>query len=249
MSTPGPDLSVPCLRCSRPSAPHGEHHLEHRGSGGRGPKAPEIAHERVPLCRGCHDDHHAELFDFAKKDGFYVGTKGEFRSPVAFDNDSPDKRLWEVDKLTAEWHEADDAVVHCYKVQCQDAFAIEQRIGWMPEWWKQAAKQLSKESKSPVDWHRVYDRVSSWKTFELLLGGGPAWDAVLLLGEKGRRAVCAHKDPQWALDTAVVARLGGDTVAETVRLVKGGDSDEPKTERHVCGEGEGCGHEHRRKGD
>jgi hypothetical protein len=200
----------------------------------------------VPLCRGCHDDHHAKLFDFAKKDGFYVGTKGEFRSPIAFDNDSPDKRLWEVEKLAADWHGADEEAVGWYREQCSDAFAVEERIGWMQDWWLQAAKQLSKDAAVPMDWHLVYDRVSSWKTFELLLGGGPAWEAVLLLGEKGRRAVCAHEDPQWALDTAVVARLGGSTVAQVVRLLKSGEiSDEPKTERCTCPD---CGTEHR-KGD
>ena len=247
MKTPGPDLFVPCLRCSQPSAPHGEHHREHRGMGGRGPKAPEIAHETDPLCRGCHDAHHREEFRYDKKGGFYVGTKGEFRSPVAFDNDSPDKRRWEVEKLADDWHQADEDAVECYQRQCGDAYAVKERIGWMRDWWIEAAKQLAKDAAKPMDWHLVFDRVSSWETFEVALGGGPAWKDVLLLGVKARQAVCAHKNPQWALDTAVVARLAGDTVASVVKLLKiGARSDEPKTpEMCTCV----CGDTHTKKGD
>ena len=117
----------------------------------------------------------------------------------------------------------------------------------MPEWWIEAAKQLTKNEDRPVAWQAVYDRVRSYQTFECILGGGAVWQDVYLLGEKGRRAVCAHDDPQWALDTAVVARLGGSTVAQTVRLLKGGgDSDEPKAETCTCNK---CGHEHTKKGD
>lgn len=250
MKTPGPDLFVACLHCSQPSAPHGEHHPEHKKMGGRGPKAPATAHERDPLCRNCHDAHHREEFRYAKKDGFYIGIEGgDFRSPVAFDNDSPDKRLWEVEKLADDWHQADEDAVRAYQEQCGGAFAVKERIGWMQDWWLEAAKQLSKDAALPMDWHLVYDRVRSWETFEVLLGGGPAWDAVLLLGEKGRRAVCAHADPRWALDAAVVARLGGSTVAQVVKLLKSGDSDTSEKETCVCGEGEGCGHEHKRKGE
>jgi hypothetical protein len=218
--------------------------------GGRGWKAPESARIRDPICRGCHDAHHAGDFDYDEKDGFYVGTKGEFRSPVAFDNDSPDKRRWEVEKLADDWREADEDAVGCYREQCSDAFAVKERIGWMRYWWLQAAKQLSKDSANPMDWHLVFDRVSSYETFEVALGGGSAWDAVLLLGEKGRRAVCAHENPQWALDTAVMMRLGGDTVARVVKLLKvGARSDGPNLpEMCTCGEGDGCGHVHTRKG-
>jgi hypothetical protein len=245
MNTPGPDLSVPCLRCSRPSKPHGEHHREHQRMGGRGWKAPESARVRDPICRACHDAHHATVFDYDEKDGFYVGTKGEFRSPVAFDNESTDKRRWDVEKLADDWGQADEDAVELYKDQCGDAYAVYERIGWMEEWRLQAALQLSKDAAVPMDWHLVYDRVNSWQTFEVALGGGDAWDCVLLIGEKGRHAVCAHDDPRWALDTAIEARLAGDTVARTVRLVKGDDSGEPKSEMCTCH----CGNVHKLKGD
>jgi hypothetical protein len=200
----------------------------------------------VPLCRDHHRSLHAGEWAFSIQGAWYVGTKGgDFRSPVALDNLALDKRYWEVEKLAAEWHAADKAAVVCYQAQCQVAWAIKERIEWMPEWWIEAAKQLTKNEDRPVAWQTVYDRVRSWQTFELRLGGEAAWGDVYLLGEKARQAVCAHDNPQWALDTAVVARLGGSTVAQVVRLLKGGDSDEPKTERCTCPD---CGTEHR-KGD
>jgi hypothetical protein len=217
--------------------------------GGRGWKAPTEADVRDPICRGCHDAHHAGDFNYKVVGGFYVGTQGEFRSPVTFDNDSPDKRCWEVEKLAADWEQADEDAVGCYKRQCDGAFAVEERIGWMRYWWLEAAKQLSKDHAKPMDWHLVFDRVSSWKTFEIALGGGDTWKDVLAIGVKVRAKVCAHENPQWALDTAVVARLAGDTVASVVKLLKeGARSDGPNLpEMCTCGEGDGCGHVHTRK--
>jgi hypothetical protein len=149
---------------------------------------------------------------------------------VSLDNQAGDEQYWEVEKLVIAWHAADRAAVACYEAQCRVAWALKLRIEWMPDWWIEAAKQLTKNEDRPVAWQTVYDRVRSYQTFEHILGGGDVWQDVYLLGEKARQAVCGHDDPQWALDTAVTERLAGRTVAQVCRLLKGGEiSDNPKS--------------------
>jgi hypothetical protein len=217
--------------------------------GGQGVKVTE--HQRTPLCREDHRTLHEGYWSFSIEGDFYVGRHGgDFRSPRALSDEDADKRFWTLEHLCREWHAAEEEAVYAYRVQCQVAWALKERFEWQPEWYEHAAALLSRDEEKPVHWQRVYERVKDWEVFELELGGGAVWERVWLLGQRGRLAVAKHEDHQWALDTAMDARLGGSTITEIERLLRGGTSSgTQEKERCVCGEGEGCGHVHSKKGE
>ena len=227
------DIAALCLRCSQPAGD--AHHRLHKRMGGRGDKAPASAHDTDPLCRACHTDHHDGLWDYSVNGLFYSGSKGgDFHSPLKYDDLGEDPRFWTPTKIKDDWHTINTEAIELYEKQCRRAWVLQERVSWMFEWYIAAAAMLSLDAPAPVHWRRVYERCQDWETYELKLGGGQVWKDIALLGPGLRRVIAGADDPKAALDTAMVERLAGMTVAETQRIIKGLPEPEPKLCPH-CG--------------
>lgn len=226
------DVAPLCLRCSQPAGD--AHHRLHKRMGGRGDKAPPSAHDTDPLCRPCHSDHHDGLWDYSVNGLFYTGGKGgDFHSPIKYDDLGDDPRFWTPKKLQEDWHKINSAAGYLYERQCADAWVLQERISWRFEWYLAAAEMLSLDSEAPVHWRRVYERCEDWQTYQLKLGGGKAWEDIALLGPGLRRTIARSATPREDLDTAMVERLGGATIAQT-QVALGRPEPEPKLCPH-CG--------------
>ena len=227
------DILAICLRCSQPAGD--AHHRLHKRMGGRGNKAPPSAHDTDPLCRPCHDAHHDGHWDYKVNGYFYVGVKGgDFHSPLKYDDSGDKPRFGRPEKLRQQYHERREKVIQEYREDCREATVLQERISWMFEWYIAAAAMLSLDAEAPVHWRRVYERCQDWETYELRLGGGQVWNDIALLGPGLRRVIAGEDDPKAALDTAMVERLAGATVAATQRIIKGLPEPEPRKCPH-CG--------------
>jgi hypothetical protein len=264
MTPPGTDattdLTVPCLFCGRPAQPHVHHGRPDDVSQGKGMGGakdwPE--HDLYDIC----DDHHKSLHDkkwsFRSVDGMVEllapGDEGWVigrRGLVLTDGGSENYLCWTDEALAVGWAEGDEAAMGALQVQCEIAWALKERYAHTThKWYERAAEILSEQGKH-VHWRRVYERCDLMALF------GPTeehpqgrWQAMEKLGMTVALAITRlpADERAAALELALDLNAEFKPALEITAAIKG-DVAEIAKERHVCGDGPGCGHEHTRKGD
>ncbi len=152
--------------------------------------------------------------------------------------------------LSEAWAKADSTAVTALQQQCEIADALRQRYSHTTHKWYERAAEILGEQGKHVHWRRVYERCDLMALF------GPTeehpkgrWEAMEKLGMTVALAITrlpAEARPA-ALELALDMNAEFKPAKEISAAIKG-DIAESAKETCVCGEGEGCGHEHRRKG-
>lgn len=243
-------VSAPCLRDGRPARPqehHGRADNPQMGKGAGGANDwPE--HDLYPLCRDCHRGLHEKMWTFTKDDeGWVVGTNADgstFERPVYYDDASPSPAWWTDAKLGEQWENAD---ARHLKTRATIAHVFKARWGWGKGWADRAGdvmgggahgtgQQIS--SRTVRRYANVWDE---WKgDWELMRALGSVTVAYAIAGaeDSGKARAIAEKE------LAAGAKAG-----QVVALIEGKTDKPGQSERCVCGEGEGCGQVHSKKGD
>jgi hypothetical protein len=161
--------------------------------------------------------------------------------------------LWLTDDGLAQgWAKADSAAVSALQTQCEIAWALKERYSHTThKWYERAAEILSEQGKH-VHWRRVYERCHLYALF------GPTeeypngrWVDMEKLGMTVALAVAklsAEERPA-ALELALDLNAEHKPALEISAQIKSEPVADGAKQRCVCGEGEGCGHVHTRKGD
>jgi hypothetical protein len=202
---------TPCVVCGKPASD--QHHEPPKQSGG----SKEWVGVKIWLCRQHHTERHTGQLSFKVDNGIVNGFISEihiFERALRPDDMSPDPRWWSDGRLCAEWDNAEDCIKEGVIRQCRVAYFLQQRYGWMPAWWEEAARKLD------VRWQRVYDSLKLYETFE------GNWRAYEELGPTLGKAVAYSKDPN-ALEIAFAARDDGHNIRQSTAIVKAGGPSAP----------------------
>lgn len=232
------DDFLACIRDGKPAAL--EHHVEVRGMGGRGDKAPPTAHDKVPLCRGCHRDLHDALWDFRIEDGMVLllapGDPGwvQGRRALVLSESGGDPLGWTDEKLATEWERQEANAIEALHWQCIVAKVFQQRYGWGEKWYEQAARFIADFTGRDLHWRDVYRRRQMYDAFK------DRWEDLSRLGIPIAMAVAKSADPKKGLSMALSLKAQNMRPTEIKQLLAGKVA-RPAKATCVCAE---CGNEH-----